>query len=408
VSALKDLWQQQRQQRQQELAQRQQQVQDMLTSLGQERQAQAAQLREDLNLFQISLQQNTHRYLDQLSHKRQVEAQQLVQQLQAFVQTLRLQTSDLLQQHTSERSQRAAQLFQDLNQFHANLMTLVKALRLSFRGQLQLLQEEVKTLQDDTQMYLGVCQQQRQQLRRQLLTDLMQYAQDLRDQVDMQLAELADLRQQRAQQLQQTFTDQRIERSAEMLAFFHNLSEFRAELHQYCVDLHHMVWGDGDGSTPAAPATSSTSGSRNGHSPMAAQRTVSAPAAPAPVSPAPAVAKPTAADPVVVPAPQPAAAPDPQPVAEPTPVPAVTSNTAASGLNPAVITPAIAPKKDPTQVEQAIYTHIKSASGARLGELETILGLNRFQAVDALRSLIKQGKVTQRDRVYVIQEEFSS
>ncbi|MEB3356740.1 MAG: hypothetical protein VKK04_08440, partial [Synechococcales bacterium] len=302
--------------------------------------------------------------------------------LQAFVQTLKLHTSDLLEQHTSERSQRATQLFQDLNQFHGNLVTLVEALRLSFRGQLQLLQADVKTLQNETQIYLGDCQQQRQQLRQQLLNDLMQYAQDLRDQVDMRLAELEEMRQQRAQQLQQTFADQRIERSAEMLAFFHNLAEFRAELHQYCVDLYHMVWGEG--STPMAAAPSAANGAKNGH----ATPDCSTPPPEATPVPAPATAS--------------------QPATESTSADPEINQIPASEFSPTTTATVIAPKKDQTLVEQEIYDHIKTSAGARLGELETTLGLNRFQAVDALRSLIKQGKVTQRDRVYVIHEEFSS
>jgi predicted transcriptional regulator len=40
-----------------------------------------------------------------------------------------------------------------------------------------------------------------------------------------------------------------------------------------------------------------------------------------------------------------------------------------------------------------------------LTEIESTLGINRFQAVDALRSLIQKELIVQKDRTYRIQEE---
>lgn len=55
--------------------------------------------------------------------------------------------------------------------------------------------------------------------------------------------------------------------------------------------------------------------------------------------------------------------------------------------------------------EQAIYEHLQShPQGTRLSDIETTLGLNRFQAVDALQSLLQQGRIVQKDRLYRIRE----
>jgi hypothetical protein len=61
--------------------------------------------------------------------------------------------------------------------------------------------------------------------------------------------------------------------------------------------------------------------------------------------------------------------------------------------------------RDPAQLEMDIFKYIQALNGARLTEIESALSINRFQAVDALRSLIKKGNVTQRDRIYLIPEE---
>ncbi|MEB3232953.1 MAG: hypothetical protein VKJ64_18245, partial [Leptolyngbyaceae bacterium] len=53
---------------------------------------------------------------------------------------------------------------------------------------------------------------------------------------------------------------------------------------------------------------------------------------------------------------------------------------------------------------ERVHSFVQTAQGARLDEIENALGLNRFQVVDALRVLIKQGKITQRDRVYNTRE----
>lgn len=59
-----------------------------------------------------------------------------------------------------------------------------------------------------------------------------------------------------------------------------------------------------------------------------------------------------------------------------------------------------------TRCEQEVYTYLRQAQGARVSEIETALGINRVQTIDALRSLIKKGVLKQRrDRLFVAQGE---
>lgn len=66
-----------------------------------------------------------------------------------------------------------------------------------------------------------------------------------------------------------------------------------------------------------------------------------------------------------------------------------------------IVTPvkaAPAPKTD----EDKIYEYIEVMQSVRLTEIESALSMTRIQAVEGLRSLIQQGKITQRDRLYLI------
>jgi hypothetical protein len=57
--------------------------------------------------------------------------------------------------------------------------------------------------------------------------------------------------------------------------------------------------------------------------------------------------------------------------------------------------------------DKQIYDYIQKSQGARLTEIQSALGINRSQTVDGLRALIKQGLITQRDRIYLVQEDVS-
>jgi hypothetical protein len=58
--------------------------------------------------------------------------------------------------------------------------------------------------------------------------------------------------------------------------------------------------------------------------------------------------------------------------------------------------------------EREIYAYIESNPGAKLSQVEKALRLDRFQTVDALRSLTEQGRVVQRDRLFFVNVEVAS
>ncbi|HEY9624338.1 MAG TPA: hypothetical protein V6C78_28540 [Crinalium sp.] len=351
MTALKNQWHEQRQQRQQELLERQQQVRDTLTTYQQERQAKAAQLRDDLSLFQSKLQQ---------------------------------QTAEFLSACTADRSLMAQQLSQELNHFHSQLTASVVALR-------QGLQSKIRELQVETRMMLKLNQEQRIQTQMQLAKDLALFIDNLRSDVQSYLSELELVRQDRAHKLQTMLQQDREQRTAEMERLFQEFSIFRAELHQYCVDLRALVWGTEGSSQPPVSQPQPVKAAQPAFTPQPKATPKVAEPAVAPAQPAIATAPPAE------PAPTVDASAEPTPsVAQTEPLTVITSNS-----NPKPV------QKDSAQLEKEIYNHIHQVQGARLTELETALDINRFQAVDALRSLIKKGLITQRDRIYLIQEEVS-
>ncbi|MCS6815248.1 MAG: gas vesicle protein GvpN, partial [Cyanobacteria bacterium] len=53
-------------------------------------------------------------------------------------------------------------------------------------------------------------------------------------------------------------------------------------------------------------------------------------------------------------------------------------------------------------IQRAVYNFVCQTAGARITEIQSALSINRFQAVDALRSLVANGLLKQRDdRVYI-------
>lgn len=457
--ALKDLWKQQRQQRQQEILQRQQdvalqqqQVRDSLVVMQQKRLKNAVELHNELKQFQLQLQQQTQDYLHHISVKRKHQADLLVSSLREFALALQNETQQFLSLTRADRQLRAEELFRSLSLFHAELMTSVDALRHKLQVEIETLREEVQVLFSDTQNYLTELQQKRLRDQIQLAEDLARYVSSLQNQVSTYLAELHQMDQLRARAIQAEFQLQQQARAAEMQALFQDLGVFRGQLKAYCTDLRAMVWGDGTSSDqperfsppPSQPRASfpkaqprsaaNDSSPRNGVSASSPIRSTAASASAAPASadtrPQTASSSSNSAadldsDAMTAAVPrsvqyEPEAAPvSESTVSEPPPAlatPDTSIDTFAESVNDSSSNRSAAPmtwgsasvapvRKDIGAIEQEIFEFLKMSSGARLTELESALDINRFQAVDALRSLIKQGRVTQRDRVYVVQEE---
>ena len=443
--SLKDLWQQQRLQRQQEIAQRQQnvalyqqQVRNDLVQLQQERLVKATELHKNLNQSQLDLQQQTQSYLKHISEQRRQQAQALVNSLRHFAEVLQAQTHQFLSLTQANRQLQADELFRNLNQFHINLSTSVVALRTNLQTEIQSLRDEVQTICAETQMYLSSRQQERIREQIQLAESLSAYVQSLQADVSNYLAHLNQLDKERVQELHTQFQHQRQARATEMEELFEDLAIFRGELREYCTNLQTMVWGDGtveehtnsgtatQVTSPAVPQVQasprSSSGVPSGRSPQPAPAKAPPVVTPAPVSASVSTAVMTPPKPASVTA----LSSPPQPSIEPLSVAAAKPDTSTETLTHSAATEkvndssgnekstvaiswsnasVVPSRKATSDVELEIFDYLKTSEGARLTEIESALDINRFQVVDALRSLIKQGRVTQRDRVYVIQEE---
>jgi hypothetical protein len=393
VVSLHDSWQAGRKQRQQEVIDRQQHVRHTLDSFQQERQARAAEMREELRLFQLGLQLETHDLLATATAQRQAQAAQLTQHLQAFVQTLREQTAELISLNAADRSIMAQQLAQELGEFHGNLTTSVALLR-------QTLERQMQEIRQDVRISLQANRQERIRNHLELMQALNEWMGNLRSSVQTYLAELELVRQERAQQLHLMLWQERDRRTAVVNELFQELAQFRGELAEYCAELRQSVWGNHTAHSPAVtstqpaakiptkPIAKSSIKSVAKKAPNTSKKQTTRPIASATtLTSASASAKTQTAAPTTV-------AASPPPISLPT-----------ESLITSV--PSAKPEPSETQIEKDIYTHIHQTKGARLTELETALGINRFQAVDALRSLIKKGLVTQRDRMYLIQEDIN-
>lgn len=341
--SLKDSWQQQRQQRQQEVTQRQQTVYESLIAIRQERQIKAAQLRHELSLFHEALTSES------AAHRTD---------LQQFCQRLHVETQAFLTAAGDRRHVQATQLAQALELF-------VQLLRQQTAAFLTVAQAERAVARQQLSAFLTAARAERTAAAQRLDQELIAFVEDLRSDVQSYLIELEAVRRQRTMQLSQTLIQNRAKREAETQALFQRLAIFRTELRRFSQELHHTVWGSTDTLSVATPVTKPQP-AQNGTKPIGRVS----------VSPDGTVA--------------------------------VTATVGAfqRGNSVAVVPPAKTVKaspKDAIAYEKDVYAHIQQAQGARLTEIETALGLNRFQAVDALRSLIKKGLITQRDRIYLSQ-----
>lgn len=398
MKSLKDAWQAERQQRQQQVLDRQQTVAELLTTMQQDREHQASQLWESLNQFRsqlvdsdqarrlefqvfqadlqqshLNLQAQTQAFLMAIAEHRQVEAHQMAEALHIFVQELQQRNAQFISMIAADRTLMAQQLAQELQTYQQKLQALVRSLRQQMQG-------DLADLKADTQAFLIDRGQFRLQMQQQQQQELANFIDTLRADVQDYLGEVASLRQQRAEQLSQTLSQQRAERTAELQAMFDRLADFRTELRQFHQGLQQQVWGDHN------PAVAT-------QLPEVAQPVVSSVKLPSAMP----VAKPAASKASLKPAIKSTVVPT-RPMAT---LPAKVTQPQRS-VHPAIKS-AKSPAKDEMAYEKAVYSFLHTSQGARLTQIESSLGINRFQAVDALRSLIKKGLVTQRDRVYHIQ-----
>lgn len=266
-------------------------------------------------------------------------------ELQQFCQKLHLETQAFLTATSDRRHKQATQLNQTLDTF-------------------------IQRLQQQSAAFLATTQAERTAAAHQLEQELIAFVDALRSDVKSYLIELEAVRQQRAAQLDQALMHSRARREVETQELFQHLAVFRAELQRFSQDLRQTVWGGSGEAASAETPIAKPQPVKNGSKPAGR------------VS------------------------------ATPNGLTAATKTVGAfqNGNSVAVVPPVKAAK--PFQVEtiaheKEVYAHIHTVQGARLTEIEAALGINRFQAVDALRSLIKKGLITQRDRIYLAQTQLA-
>lgn len=409
--ALKNSWQHLRQQRHQQLTHRRQVVASTLEEMQKHRQEEASQLRSDLGLFRyclasdgetrrqelqqyrLDLQNQTHNFLIQVRDRRYTQAQDLADHLNAFVTQLQQQTAESLALSQAERELMAQQLAHDLSVFRSALDQKAAILQ----GNIQ---ADIQTLQAETSL--------------------------LRSEVEQYLVDRAIERQARAIELGEFLQQSELERAEKFQELSNRLAEFRAHLKQF-------VWGEDP--TPVKAVTPVTAATPvKVDAPVKASVPVKPVVHVAPKSvasqgvPSTKIAPPTSISALRKPATtmaKPAAAGRQQPVSsvranaplrvasltqakqfakseQPTPV------KPAAVAKPAVNTPSSQQKAviSEEQIhEERVFQYIDLMEGARLTEIESSLDMSRFQTVEALRSLIQKGMITQRDRMYRVLEE---
>ncbi|QQE66433.1 hypothetical protein GFS31_31310 [Leptolyngbya sp. BL0902] len=427
MAALYEQWQNARTLRQQEVAERREQVQVELEAWQDDRLTQATELHQHLSDMAEALRIETAEWLNQTTEDRLAQIPPLRQALQRYTEELQAETQALLADHQADRELSAAITRQKLAQDRQDLSDTVDELRLDIAQDLRQIQQEVETIQKQTAVDLAGYRQDQAMMRAELLPELADYVANLKADVSQTLDEItverqiAEIEQQEKRQQDRQALTERVE------AMFEELAGFRQHLAEQRAAVTEQVWGTGAVrySPPkvqqAAPRVTPKPAPKPAPKPTATARPAAVTRPTRPVAPARPVATPKAAQPTMTkaavpsPAPSPApvasvtapqAIPQPVPQAEPvaTVMPPVEAAVAVVDAPVAVAAPPVAKADSPT-LEEVVYNYLHLANGARISEIETELGITRFQAVDALHALIQKGLIVKQDRTYLAKEE---
>lgn len=287
-----------------------------------------------------------HQELRQFRHALAADHQQRKSNLQQFCDQLHFSTQEFLAQQGETRRLTGQQVAASLDQFVLNLETeTAEFLALTTQNRHQMateLAQDLQTFRETLQTTVASLRQALQEENRCRQVDVADY-----------LQELELMREERAQELHRMLSQNRQQRLADVQELFERLGEFRGRLQHCYLQLQEEIWG------------------------VSRQPQVIEPR-PKPVTPAPA------------PAPVPPSQLKPKPTLPPKPT--------------VIVEPPQPCVETLTPLEQNVYDCIQNSQGARLGEIETSLNINRVETVDVLRSLLKKGLVTQRDRAYFVKE----
>ncbi|MBE7383982.1 MAG: hypothetical protein F6J95_021515 [Leptolyngbya sp. SIO1E4] len=290
-----------------------------------------------------------------LNHCQQVRQQTAVEQRQTladYSEAVQAETNLYLAQVKQQRQAQARRTAAKLKEFDAELKETVAELRHQNQQQMKHVQKYVIELQAATHQELTEHQRDRTVMRNHQEQKLAKYVDELETSVSEYLGEVSEKRQTAAVQDRAQRRRDRDELTQNVQALRDDYAVYRQQMQAFRKNLRQSVWGD------AAP----------GSAPVAADDSVDGPNVAVPAQPV----TPPPTPPPVVPSPQ-AAAP---------------------------------PVRLDVPAEAVVYNYLQTHSGgARLTEIESSLGINRFEAVDALRSLIQKELIVQKGRIYHIQEE---
>lgn len=357
--ALKEMWDAKRKKRREEMRLRSWEVGMTIDQFATDRQDMARQQRDRLDAFKMQLRQDRNELADRSAAEKN-DRLYLGAERQEEIQNFLAVAADRRYQKETERSRKAQEQAEELAEF-------------------------ARSLTEQTARFLRATSTERSLMSSQLAADLQDFHETLSNTVALERAGL-----------QQQQLERKITLSRDLAAFMEQLRsdtsqylqelelsresgtrEIQAQLAQYVADLQMAVWGSArpQENSPPQKNGSATTSFQNGTSIKA------------PVQPATVLGRGAGA---VISAPtlkpqKASAPPSPAPV-KPTPPSPPQQEIKAQGVS----------------YEEEIYEHISKSEGKRLKEIEEALGVNRVQAVDALRSLIQQGLIVERDRLYYL------
>jgi len=282
--------------------------------------------------------------------------------------SVQAETNLYLAQVAQQRQTMAAQTAAQLEAFTAELRTFVADQRADHQEAMLDVAAQVADLQLATQELLAGYQRDRAVVRSRQQQSLAEYVAELAETVADSLTVLAEDRQAMAVVNQAERHRDRAALTAEVEVMRDDWADYRQQLREFRANLRQIVWGDAVPSTaaPAAPSASPANHKAPTRKPRAKAKAASAKAVPTKT--------------------------------------AAAATNVAQATAPAEKKPAAPKAAVPT--EEAVFDYLQAHNdGARLTEIEATLGINRFQAVDALRSLIQKELIVQKDRTYRIQEE---
>jgi predicted transcriptional regulator len=378
--ALKDTWQANRQQRQQKTMQRRQKVQEFLEAAREARVYQAAELHDELAL---SRQQRSQQNLI-----RQAEFQPSRVSLEQFRTALQADMQMFLQETSDRRHVISQDIHQRLQHFHRDLKAATQQQRRS--TQMNLATLKIAT-QDQLEDYYHQRTQQRAETRQQLAA----FIENLRVDMQQYLRVLEMQRQESAADLREELQQSRAAITDDVQTMFREFAEFRTELQAFHLSLSESVWGQSGTVVSICDRLTEAESAKDASSAKRIQTL--APSAPAPSLEVGKVSLSFAKNKLKGIA-RPSAAPLSTISATRATASAASSISAPTKSSSNIVTQPI------TAHEKDVYQLLHDRQGARLTEIESALKINRFQAVDALRSLIKKGLIRQRDRMYLLQD----